>query len=145
VEATLALGVEGLLDACKPAIEKNKALTAKQTELAGRFKLPLIAYEGGAHMVGIQGAENNEKLTALFTATNRHPGMKDLYLQDLGNWRDAGGGLYVAFASTARPSKWGNWGVLEFDGQDPKTAPKYQALKQFAGGEPGGNSGATPP
>jgi hypothetical protein len=82
-------------------------------------------------MVGIQGAENNEKLTALFTAANRHPRMKALYLQDLNNWRDAGGGLYVAFASTARPSKWGNWGVLEFDAQDPSAAPKYQALKEF--------------
>ena len=145
VDATLALGVDGLLEACKPAIEKNKVLTAKQAELAGRFTLPLITYEGGAHMVGIRGAENNDKLTALFTEASRHPRMKDLYLLDLDNWRDAGGGLYVAFASTARPSKWGNWGVLESDGQDPKTAPKYQALEQFAGGEPGGNSGATPP
>jgi len=133
VEATLALGVEGLLDACGPVIEKNKAITAKQAELARRFGLPLISYEGGPHLVGIRGAENNEKLTALFTAVNRHPRMKDLYLQDLANWRDAGGGLFVAFASTARPSKWGNWGVLEHDGQDPATAPKYQALKQFAG------------
>ena len=133
VESTLALGVKGLLDGCAAAVDKNKALTAKQAETARRLGLSLVAYEGGAHMVGLQGAENNEKLTALFTAANRHPRMKALYLQDLCDWRDAGGGLYVAFASTARPSKWGNWGVLEFDAQDPAAAPKYQALKEFGG------------
>ena len=57
--------------------------------------------------------------------------MQAIYLQDLSNWRDASGGLFVAFASTARPSKWGNWGLLEHDSQDPATAPKYQAVRQF--------------
>jgi hypothetical protein len=131
VESTLALGVEGLLEACKPTIEKNRAVTTKQAEMARRFGLSLVAYEGGPHMVGIRGAENNEKLTALFTAANRHPAVQAIYLQDLSNWRDAGGGLFVAFASTARPSKWGNWGLLEHDSQDPATAPKYQAVRQF--------------
>lgn len=131
VQSTLALGVEGLLDACGPVIEKNRPVTLKQAELARRFGLALVAYEGGPHMVGVGGAENDEKLTALFTAANRHPRMKELYLRDLSNWRDAGGGLFVAFASTARPSKWGNWGVLEFDAQAPAAAPKYQALRQF--------------
>ena len=112
-------------------IDRNQGTTLKHAELAKRHGLKLLAYEGGAHLVGVNGAENNDKLTALFTAANRNPRMKDLYLRDLRNWQGAGGDLFVVFSSTARPSKWGNWGTLEYDAQDPATAPKYQAIRAW--------------
>lgn len=35
------------------------------------------------------------------------------------------------FSSMGRPSKYGSWGILEDMYQDPKSAPKYQALTEF--------------
>ena len=57
--------------------------------------------------------------------------MKDLYLQNLKDWQAAGGGLFCVFSSMGLYSKWGSWGLLEHAGQGPKTAPKYQAVRQF--------------
>ena len=54
--------------------------------------LPVIAYEAGQHLVGIQGAENNEALMEKLHAANRHPGMKELYLEYMKGWQEAGGG-----------------------------------------------------
>jgi hypothetical protein len=91
----------------------------------------LLAYEGGQHLVGIEGAENNEKLMKLFQAANRDPRMKSLYLQDLQAWQDSGGGLFCVFSTMGRYSKWGSWGMLEYSDQDEKSAPKLQAIREF--------------
>jgi hypothetical protein len=112
-------------------VENNKKVLKSYAELAGKRKLQLMAYEGGQHLAGYQGAENNEKLTKLFHEANRHPKMKELYLADLKNWQEAGGGLFCVFSSMGTYSKWGSWGVLEHTGQDVKEAPKYQALREY--------------
>ena len=112
--------------------ESHRQMLANATE-ARKRGLRLVAYEGGQHLVGYGGAENGEGLTKLFQRVNRHPGMKDLYLQDLRNWHEAGGGLFCVFSSMSRPSKWGNWGLLEDTAQDPRTAPKYQAMREYLG------------
>ena len=131
VEKTLAMSVDQLLDACQKEIEANSKHTQTIAKLVKDRGLKLLAYEGGQHLVGVEGAENNEKLMKLFHAANRDPRMKDLYLQDLRGWEEAGGGLYCVFGSMTRLSKWGSWGVLEFSDQDEKTAPKLQAIREF--------------
>ena len=74
--------------------------------------------------------ENNQKLTDLFIAANRDPRMRDVYLEYLRAWTDAGGGLFMVFSSMGAPSKWGSWAILEYEGQDPAAAPKYQAVAE---------------
>src|SRR5262249_697552 len=115
--------------------EGNKKVLSSYAELAKKRKLMLLAYEGGQHLAGYQGAENNDKLTKLFHEANRHPKMKELYLADLKNWREAGGGLFCVFSSMGNYSKWSSWGVLEHTGQDPEKAPKYQALREYLAGK----------
>ncbi len=123
--------VEDLLtELVKDLAESRKKMEA-YAELARKRELQLLAYEGGQHLVGHGGAENNNKLTALFQAANRHPKMKDLYLADLKNWREAGGGLFCVFSSMSLPSKWGSWGVLEHFAQPLEQAPKMQALREY--------------
>jgi hypothetical protein len=130
-EHTAAMSVDQLLGACKTDIEANAKTTSEIARLATGRGLKLIAYEGGQHLVGAEGAENNEKLMELFVAANRDPRMKDLYLQDLRGWQDAGGGVYCVFSSMTRYMKWGSWGVLEYADQDERTAPKMQAIRDF--------------
>ncbi len=93
--------------------------------------MKLFAYEGGQHLVGHGGAENNQKLQDLLVAANRDPRMEKLYRQHLTNWFAAGGDLFMVFSSVGGPSKWGSWGILEFQNQPTEDAPKYRAVVDF--------------
>jgi len=93
--------------------------------------LALIAYEGGQHLVGLLGAENNDALTALFIAFNRDPRIKQLYLDYLASWKQADGQLFVHYTDVGRYSKWGSWGALEYISQPRTAAPKFDAIQTF--------------
>jgi hypothetical protein len=69
-----------VLDRCAEYIARGNETIARQAELAKQHGLRLVAYEGGQHLVGHGGAENNQPLTELFQAANRHPRMKQLSL-----------------------------------------------------------------
>jgi hypothetical protein len=123
-------------------LKKGKLLPKSTNSLADNYKnftyhatvaqkrgLQLIAYEGGQHIVGREGVENNEKLTNFFIKLNRHPAMYDLYTQLLNDWKKAGGKLFIHFVDIGKPSKWGSWGALEY--LEQKSSPKYKALIDF--------------
>jgi hypothetical protein len=93
--------------------------------LAQRHRLRLIAYEAGQHLVGIGGAENNDALTVLFRAANRHPRMGELYQRMYRAWESADGDLICHFSSVSPSSKWGSWGLLEYHDDDPLRSPKF--------------------
>jgi hypothetical protein len=128
IDEVKKMTVARVLDRCRADMEKNRENTRKAAEMAKRLGLGLIAYEAGQHLVGIQGAENDEALTKLLHAANRDPGMGDLYRDYIRGWSADGGGLMAIFSSVTRPSKWGSWGILEYEGQDPADAPKYRAV-----------------
>lgn len=134
VASTLALTPEQLCDRLAKDIDANQKVVKAYARLAQQHNMTLLAYEGGQHLAGFQGAENNDKLTALFHAANRHPKMKQLYLQDLRQWQNAGGGLFCIFSSMGTNSKWGSWGLLEHTDQDVQQAPKWQAVREWLGG-----------
>jgi hypothetical protein len=132
-EKTASLGVDALLEACRQSVHGGEKNTRAYAQEARKRRLRLIAYEGGQHLVGIRGAENNERLTKLFHAANRAPAMKDIYLEDLKSWKASGGGLFCLFSSMGHYSKWGSWGLLESEKQAPDTSPKYQAVLELLG------------
>jgi hypothetical protein len=100
--------------------------------VASKYGLRMIAYEGGQSLVGYNGAENNTTLTSLFETANRSPRMTALYAQYLANWVAAGGDGFIHYSNVTAYTKYGSWGALEYEDQDPATAPKYQALMTFA-------------
>jgi hypothetical protein len=127
--ATANMTASQLLDQVAAEVDgPNRDQMMVQAALARKYGLALIAYEGGQHLVGVGGAENNQALTALFTAANRHPRMGEITRRHYKNWFAAGGGVYVAFIYAEAPSKVGSWGVLEFQDQPIADAPKYQAI-----------------
>jgi hypothetical protein len=124
--------LEELLGALEQEVKgQNLQWIQKQAQVARKYKVQLMAYEGGQHLVGVAGAENNKALTDLFIAANRHPQMGVLYKMHLTNWFKSGGGLYVIFSNVAKPSKWGAWGMLEYQDQPISKAPKYRAVHEF--------------
>ncbi len=135
-DETSRMTVDQILDKCAEYIAKGNETIAKQAELANQRGLRLVAYEGGQHLVGHGGAENNKPLMELFHAANRHPRMKQLYLDYLTGWKQNGGTLMVIFSSMGTYSKWGSWGLLEYHGQPTTEAPKYQAVLDFMNANP---------
>ncbi|MDQ1469019.1 MAG: hypothetical protein QOJ99_499 [Bryobacterales bacterium] len=100
--------------------------------VAKKYGLELVGYEGGQSLVGFNGAENNSAMTLLFEQANRSPRMESVYTQYLQNWAASGGDVLVHFNDVGAFTEYGNWGALEYQDQDPNTAPKYRALMTFA-------------
>jgi hypothetical protein len=107
-----------------------KAIQEQKT-IADKYHVKLIAYEAGQHLVGVAGAENNDRLTKLFHVANRHPRMTDVYTKYLDGWKQAGGGLCCIFSSTGQYSKWGSWGLIESIDQTEADSPKLRAVTQW--------------
>jgi len=108
-----------------------KYATDYRIKVANAYGLRLISYEGGQHMVGIWGAEGNATLNTLFDAFNRDPRIKQMYLDYLAGWKQAGGELFVHFNDVSRYTKWGRWGALEYIAQPRMDSPKFDAIQTF--------------
>lgn len=124
--------LEQLLDNVeKQALSESVGWMQTQKKVADKYGLKLVCYEAGQHLVGVGGGENNEQLTKLFDAANRHPRMGAIYGKYLDTWRSLGGDLMCIFASTGSWSKWGSWGLLEFADQTEKDIPKCHAVFEW--------------
>ncbi len=129
-----------VLDVCEDQIYDIMSTAMRQVNEAGARTnlqgnpIKLIHYEAGQHLVGTGGMENDDTLTALFQACNRADRMKEVYLDYMALWRDAGAEIIGIFSSMGEYSKWGSWGILENHGEDPMTKPKYVACMQFIDG-----------
>lgn len=111
------------------AIAETADWIASHRSAANTRALSLIAYEGGQHLVGIFGVENNNAITDLLTSANRDPRMGQAYANYLTQWKAQGGELFVHFTASGDYSKWGSWGAVEFL-DEPNTA-KQQTLLDF--------------
>jgi len=131
-DETAGWSVDRLLDyveqhALPQAVENMR----KTKEAADEYGLTMIAYEGGQHLVGVRGGENNKRLTQLFMQANAHPRMGALYTTYLDAWVKAGGDLFCHFSSVGRWSKWGCWGLLQYYDDDATRSPKFMAVMRW--------------
>ncbi|OGC91551.1 MAG: hypothetical protein A2W25_03680 [candidate division Zixibacteria bacterium RBG_16_53_22] len=137
VTAILAMTEDQLLNYCSNEITVTvKGWMDSQYAAISSRGLDMIAYEGGQHLVGVGANQNDQQLTEFFMSVNRHPRMKELYTTYLNQWKAAGGGMFVNFISVNASGKFGSFGTLEYQDQDPATAPKYQALMEFIAANP---------
>ncbi|MDQ6679398.1 MAG: hypothetical protein M3Y67_00335, partial [Pseudomonadota bacterium] len=114
-----------------------RAGIAENAKLAKRHRMPLIAYEGGAHdSSSYFPAGQQDAIMAILSAAHRHPRMRDVYREYYETWITAGGGVLMQYNDIGKWSKWGLWSVLEHVTQDPATAPKYQALLDVIAAHP---------
>lgn len=136
----LAMTTDQLLDHCTNEITTTvlKRMQDNYTVISG-FGLPMIAYEGGQHLVGVNGTfknQENQIMTDLFISANRAARMKTLYTTYFNQWKTEGGKMFVNYTSVYSPSKYGSWGMFEYQDQYSATAPKYQALMEFIASNP---------
>jgi hypothetical protein len=105
---------------------------AEQKKMADKYGLKLVAYEGGQHMVGAFGAENNDAVTQLFEQANANPRMGRIYDKYFAAWTENGGDLFCYYSSVSFWSKWGSWGALQYADEDPTQSPKFMSLIKWA-------------
>ena len=82
-------------------------------------KFKLVMYEGGPAGAGSGSVDD------MCMAAHRHPDMRGILTEYYeGMTRDGLVTALVHFASNGKPSKYGNWGIIEASDQDPRFAPK---------------------
>ncbi len=97
-------------------------------EIAQRWGLDLIMYEGGSHVVGLWPHVEDEELTEFFIHLNYTPEMGALYERLLAGWYAAGGTLFNAFFDVGKPVRYGSWGHLRHNADHN---PRWEALVTF--------------
>src|SRR3989344_3119492 len=82
--------------------------------IGNTYGTDIIAYEGGQHMVVANGVETTfPAVVDLFTAFNRDPRIKQMYLDYFNAWKQSGNGLFMHFLAIGECSINGCWGALE--------------------------------
>ena len=121
------------------SIPDARKLLAANADEVRKYGLPLMAYEAGQHLVAVgtdptgKALNNNQQISDLLIATNRDPGMADVYRLLLEDWQRAGGREMLLFSSTTIPTKWGSWGLKENEAQAMTSAHKLRSIYQFCG------------
>jgi Ca2+-binding RTX toxin-like protein len=91
--------------------------------------MELAAYEGGQHLVGVLGVENDPIIQDFFQRLNNDPRMGQLYTDYFTLWKQSGGNLFANFSDVVAPSKWGQWGNL--DRWNQASSPRQDAVLNF--------------
>lgn len=121
-----------IFEACREEIlGEQKDLIDGHADIAEKFGLELISYEGGQHMVGYAGSEGVPELTETLIEANRDPAMYDLYTDMLNVWRGRTSAPFVSYSHCREYTQWGSWGALEYQDQPLWEAHKFRALADF--------------
>lgn len=97
-------------------------------DIAARWGLDLVAYEGGTHLVGVGEVMSDPDLADLFVWFNYSEGMGQLYSAMLEGWFSGGGGLFVHYSDIRRANQWGSFGALR---HVKDNNPRWSALIGF--------------
>jgi len=103
----------------------------KNSVIAKKFGVDLIAYEGGQHLVDWKSRKTTTHPTKLMIAANRDWRMAKAYSVFMRGWKDNGGKLFVNFSAPRTYQWFGSWGTKEYITQPDSKAPKHRALMQF--------------
>jgi hypothetical protein len=120
--------MDEVAEAARTTIEFQKP----QFELAKKFGLQMLAYEGGEHLTAVGPALNDVALNEVLDRAGVHVRMKQIYLDHLTRWKAAGGGLFMHFVNCVISTpRTGRFGALTYLEQPREQAPKFDALMEF--------------
>jgi len=121
--------VEEILDRCRDAVYAETGAWVQASSLvAKKYNVKLVSYESGQSLVGNGANQNIVNLTAKLEAANRDPRMRAIYLAMYYEWQANGGDLLNYFTHIQIYSKYGSWGITEYQTDTPANSPKYAAF-----------------
>lgn len=133
VKDVKSIKVDRFLDeATEELYQRRIPRMIEQKKLASRYGMSLLAYEGGQAMSVGSGYSRPviQAATEKIIKANRSERMGDLYNEMFNLWFGNGGNAFVNFSLIYSPRRWGAWGILEHQWQNPDQAPKYRAVKE---------------
>ncbi|HPE60566.1 MAG TPA: hypothetical protein PLB10_09530 [Thiolinea sp.] len=113
------------------SVDNTLNIVNKHAEILKPYKIPLVAYEGGQHLVHYGTQSKRQHPNPILAAANRDPRMEQAYIRLLQGFRQAGGTLFMAFSSPRINGHYGFWGIKEYLNEPPAQTPKYRALTRF--------------
>ena len=125
------LTLDEVIDLCLHKLTGTMDGIRGQIDMLKGRNIPLIAYEGGQHLVGLDFVREDTAFTNKLIAANHHPRMKDAYLDYFNRWKEVGGELFMHFSLMGDGSKYGSWGAFDFYSTDRRYAPKQAAIDEF--------------
>jgi len=113
----------------------NPGIIRKQLLEANKRGLQLVTYEGGTHLLA---PRNRPDLIAKLANMNKSPQMQGVYTLLMQKWdelRQTYGadkvGVWNHYNDVSRYGKYGYWGLLQSTYQNPDSAPKYKAVRDY--------------
>jgi hypothetical protein len=102
-------------------------------KLADKYRLQMIAYEGGQHLIRYDPPHTvkDPAVLNLFMSVQKDPRMRQAYQQYLNTWQQGGGGLMLHFYGIGQPEPKNFFGMLDY--LEQPTTPKFQALMDYLG------------
>ncbi len=114
-------------------IESLESLIQANAAIAQANNIPMVAYEGGQHIIQTNGWDNDPVLGEKAMTANRLPAMRAAYQQLHDTWAAHNGGLMMHYTLINRASTpWGSFGLLEWTDQDPTASVKYSAVMEWS-------------
>lgn len=112
-----------------PRAMKNRI--TPNVALAKKYGVQLLAYEGGQHLLRVDGAHKiyDEKIFELFSKANQDPRMIGPYQQYLRAWNNSGAGMMMHFNGISNIDNRNYFAMLERP-ENPNSA-KYRALTSY--------------
>lgn len=118
-----------ILDEADKNIPVVFSAVSKWMELAKKHNKQLIGYEGGQHICPFPYEHGNQTVVNNFIEANRSPRMYDLYSKYLREWDKITENALLCLFNSSQPfSKWGSWGLQEYESQPASQAHKYRAV-----------------
>ena len=136
---------DSLFDGTAAIVRRNLYATADtwkaSAAVAHAAGVPLVAYEGGQHMLAVGLGDWNNPADADFMnflyAFQRSPQIHDLYLEHYALWNAMGGRTASLFTDVGTMSFWGYWGAKEYVTQTRTNCAKWDAFGTWADLETG--------
>jgi len=115
------------------AMARLKEQLYANKKLADKYRLPMLAYEGGQHLIRYDPPHTvkDPAVLNLFMSVQEDPRMRQAYQQYLNTWARSGGGLLLHFYGIGEPEPKNFFGMLDYLHQPP--TPKYTALLDYLG------------
>lgn len=120
-----------VLEAQDKVITETKPTISALKTVADNNKISLVCYEGGQHMVGLYEAINYQTMTQNMWEANHDSRMYALYRDYLDTLKANGVMMFANFSSCGAWSKYGSWGLIEYQTQPDSVAHKYRAIKNW--------------
>lgn len=124
------VNMDDIFTEMRASIDDLMVHVVENRQQAAARGLPLVAYEGGQHLIARPGEQhNNAAFVELLNAVNRDPRMGEMYTYYLDQWNAAGGKTMTLYNDTGPSTKWGYWGLKESYRDD--NAPKFRAVQSY--------------